>query len=77
MLVNGSVSQWTSVTRDVPQGSVVRPALFNIFINGIDKGMKCTLSTSADSTKVGGAADTPEGWDAIQKELDAIQRDQV
>ena len=58
----------------VPQGSVLGLANLYIYINDINGGIECTLSKFTDDSKFCDTVSTPEGWDAIQRDLDRLEQ---
>ena len=53
VVINGCNSEWGQVIRGVPQGSVLRPLLFLIYIDDLDSGTSSDISKFANDTKIG------------------------
>lgn len=68
------MSKWRSVTRDVPEGFVLGKVLFEISSKDRNSGTEITLRKFTDTTKLYGAVDMPEGWNAIQRNLDKFEK---
>ena len=50
VVLNGQTSSWEKVLAGVPQGSVLGPLLFLIYVNDIPEGIKSISKIFADDT---------------------------
>ena len=52
VMCNGVCSNWSEVTSGIPQGSVLGPLLFTIFINDLPLSITSHIQIFADDTKI-------------------------
>ena len=70
--INGKYSDWAVVDSGVPQGSVLGPILFIMFIDDISREIKSKLSIFADDLKVMGTVNSTEQCLQLQNDLTKI-----
>ena len=52
VLLNGQTSNWSNINAGVPQGSVLGPLLFLVYINDLPEGLKSNAKLFADDTSI-------------------------
>jgi hypothetical protein len=74
VVVKGKYSSWRAVLSGVPQGSVLGPLLFSIFINDLDDAatVRQLLKKFADDTKVAQVIEKPDDSVELQGTLDRL-----
>ena len=68
-VVNDAQSEWTEVYSGVPQGSVLGPILFTIYINDLDDEIKRKILKFADDTKLTGRVSNDKQRQIIKEDL--------
>ena len=75
VVINGSYSGYSIIESGVPQGSVLGPLLFLIYINDLEKNLKSQVKFYADDTMLYSIVRDPTQSAAdLNHDLDLIQK---
>ncbi len=75
VVINGISSGWCGVKSGVPQGSVLVPVLFLIYVSDIDDGqITCRISKFADDTKIASKVITTLDKELLQRDIDKLSK---
>ena len=75
VVLNGKASPWSNVLSGVPQGSVLGPCLFLIYINDIDSAIDSTfvlMMKFADDTKIAAIVETSVDCRKLQDQINNL-----
>ena len=71
VVINGNSSTWCEVSSGVPQGSVLGPLLFNIYVNDIASQVNSTILQFADDLKMFRVIHDVTDFNQLQEDIDS------
>ena len=74
VIINGEESSWEDVTSGIPQGSVLGPVLFVIFIYDLPDVVKQSVQMFADDTKMWSKISNRQDHVYLQEDVDKLQK---
>ncbi len=74
VIVNGEQSEWTDVLSGVPQGSVLGPLFFVVFINDMPEAVDNHIALFADDAKLFSSVDNPTEHEDLLQDVTSLQQ---
>lgn len=74
VVVNGTFSSWSDVTSGIPQGSVLGPVLFTLYVNDLPDVVTGAVQLFADDMKIYRGIRSSVDHDELQRDLDRLAR---
>ena len=74
MVINGTMSAEASVSSGIPQGSVLGPILFELYINDLPRNVKNHVKLFADDSKIFARSDDKRAKTSLQADLDRLNK---
>lgn len=72
VVVNSETSEWTATTSGIPQGSILGPLCFILFINDLPQCVRSNILLFADDAKLFGPVSNPAQCASLQSDLNSI-----
>ena len=72
VLLNGSPSDWEAVVSGVPQGTIMGPIFFLLFVNDVPNTLNCKVMLFADDAKLYSTINKEQDCINLQADLDSL-----
>ena len=73
VIIRGTLSNWSPVTSGVPQGTILGPTLFLVYVNNIPNVVTSSIKMFPEDTRIYLEINNAEDTLALQPDLDCLE----